>query len=893
MYLSSMRSQERHQSKEDQGDFQWYGAQNDRLREVGNDDNMGSSAAVRSMAASPPNVYRGIQSGGAFAPAQAASVETKELERLPQAQSEAPLPQQVYAESVAHMHPTGGSVNVSHYDGSQVQPHQSGLYSQLCEPEQARWFRPVSSFNETLSLHSPGERGFVSSPVSATSTSALHQSLSFPTTPLGSPSSRFRPASVASMESMESCESHSSYGSSHGNPRGISSSKKKPPRKLSSSPPHQASEESKESQGDKSPLPQNLRGDPFRSAKVKTELCRHFGSAKGCPFGDKCNYAHGEHELKYTKLMDLERAGLVDIEIFRTHPCPTWVATGACPFDQRCAGLHDPRVAGSHQSWLPHAETLINSIGESVNVDKLYHQRLSSIYSCSPLYGYIPHKRWKSDPPSTKFAWKHFYAFVCNLDESISSPATVDHHRPAIAKKSGAINSEAHSPNESLLEYHRIAIVLKMREKNCGQCYAYLPSHLFCGELCMVLQMRKFRLQNRGDSNADPEEVSENINDGSIESTAPQLDSRDVIVVHEIAFGPVGDPSVRQLSVWFNIPPTDIVPCTPQQAKRHKRSRHRLKKNRSRDTSKPSTISLPSSSPLSQEAPKFIDSCHPPPFYTYYPVDNTTFELVTGILKHRACVLRVLSLTRDITEIPLHMIHSLSSDEQILRTSFESLRRHWMTWAWPVNLGRGQVSNDTDVPPVNGAYHFLVGDNNFNTDAFYGVDDGKGTAVVPHRSALTVGFIWRSFVINMQLLSRSKHSHDFKADIGVMPLHDQTFQNLRRLPVFRWLSMGISVPTHYRTIPHIRNRLSMNEITSHYPGYQPYATALSLLADWESVQSHYKKKQTSPLRSSQAAQEHSSGRNGVVLSNDASPQFKEGYSEEIHNAAQMWTRMQL
>ncbi len=79
----------------------------------------------------------------------------------------------------------------------------------------------------------------------------------------------------------------------------------------------------------KSPLPQNLRGDPFRSAKVKTELCRNFMTAGGCAFGDKCNYAHGVHELKYTKLMDLERAGLVDIEIFRTHPCPTWVSTGS------------------------------------------------------------------------------------------------------------------------------------------------------------------------------------------------------------------------------------------------------------------------------------------------------------------------------------------------------------------------------------------------------------------------------------------------------------------------------------------------------------------------------------------------------------------------------------
>ena len=81
--------------------------------------------------------------------------------------------------------------------------------------------------------------------------------------------------------------------------------------------------------GEPSPPAQNLRGDPFRSAKVKTELCRNFNTPRGCQFGDKCNYAHGAHELKLTKLMDLERAGLVDIEIFRTHPCLTWVATGA------------------------------------------------------------------------------------------------------------------------------------------------------------------------------------------------------------------------------------------------------------------------------------------------------------------------------------------------------------------------------------------------------------------------------------------------------------------------------------------------------------------------------------------------------------------------------------
>ncbi len=86
---------------------------------------------------------------------------------------------------------------------------------------------------------------------------------------------------------------------------------------------------SSDKQDSPKPLPQNLRGDPFRSAKVKTELCRFFNTEQGCVFGDKCNYAHGEHELKFNKLMDLERAGLVDVEVFRCHVCFTWVATGA------------------------------------------------------------------------------------------------------------------------------------------------------------------------------------------------------------------------------------------------------------------------------------------------------------------------------------------------------------------------------------------------------------------------------------------------------------------------------------------------------------------------------------------------------------------------------------
>ena len=78
-----------------------------------------------------------------------------------------------------------------------------------------------------------------------------------------------------------------------------------------------------------SPLPQNLKGDPHRQAKVKTELCLFFSRGKPCPFGRKCNYAHGEHELKYTTLMEMDKAGLVsDVDSYRAFPCFSWVSTG-------------------------------------------------------------------------------------------------------------------------------------------------------------------------------------------------------------------------------------------------------------------------------------------------------------------------------------------------------------------------------------------------------------------------------------------------------------------------------------------------------------------------------------------------------------------------------------
>ena len=67
-----------------------------------------------------------------------------------------------------------------------------------------------------------------------------------------------------------------------------------------------------------------------RKQRLKTELCVHWTSGRECPFRDQCTYAHGEHELQITKLLDFQKAGLIeDAETYRTKPCWTWVATGS------------------------------------------------------------------------------------------------------------------------------------------------------------------------------------------------------------------------------------------------------------------------------------------------------------------------------------------------------------------------------------------------------------------------------------------------------------------------------------------------------------------------------------------------------------------------------------
>jgi len=62
----------------------------------------------------------------------------------------------------------------------------------------------------------------------------------------------------------------------------------------------------------------------------KTELCASFMKMGICPYGNKCQFAHGENELK-----SIERPPK-----WRSKPCANWSKFGSCRYGNRCCFKH-------------------------------------------------------------------------------------------------------------------------------------------------------------------------------------------------------------------------------------------------------------------------------------------------------------------------------------------------------------------------------------------------------------------------------------------------------------------------------------------------------------------------------------------------------------------------
>lgn len=70
---------------------------------------------------------------------------------------------------------------------------------------------------------------------------------------------------------------------------------------------------------------------PANSSRYKTELCRPYEESGTCKYGDKCQFAHGGHELRT----------LARHPKYKTELCRTFHTTGFCPYGPRCHFIHN------------------------------------------------------------------------------------------------------------------------------------------------------------------------------------------------------------------------------------------------------------------------------------------------------------------------------------------------------------------------------------------------------------------------------------------------------------------------------------------------------------------------------------------------------------------------
>jgi len=78
-------------------------------------------------------------------------------------------------------------------------------------------------------------------------------------------------------------------------------------------------------------LQQQKTGSQINSTRYKTELCRPFEENGACKYGEKCQFAHGYHELR----------SLSRHPKYKTEPCRTFHTIGFCPYGPRCHFIHN------------------------------------------------------------------------------------------------------------------------------------------------------------------------------------------------------------------------------------------------------------------------------------------------------------------------------------------------------------------------------------------------------------------------------------------------------------------------------------------------------------------------------------------------------------------------
>jgi len=116
------------------------------------------------------------------------------------------------------------------------------------------------------------------------------------------------------------------------------------------------------------------------ASRYKTEKCRSFEETGRCRYGSKCQYAHGDGELRY-----LNRHPR-----YKTELCRTYHTTNICSYGIRCNFIHEEderRVPQMTQAIRPSALQLNSQQPFSGSVHTDFHTNSKGSSPASSIYG--------------------------------------------------------------------------------------------------------------------------------------------------------------------------------------------------------------------------------------------------------------------------------------------------------------------------------------------------------------------------------------------------------------------------------------------------------------------------------------------------------------------------
>ncbi|KAM8854445.1 mRNA decay activator protein ZFP36 [Synchiropus picturatus] len=187
------------------------------------------------------------------------------------------------------------------------------------------------------------------------------------------------------------------------------------------------------------------------SNRYKTELCRGFQETGSCKYGSKCQFAHGEAELR----------GLYRHPKYKTEHCRTFYNFGYCPYGSRCHFIHEEKMSGGPMASNKFQRQLTSSISGGQNPRHQLRQSVS-------FAGFLESSR-SSPPPS-------FHVSFSDPNPGFSrapsvSPPPADHTSPVFGdglhREPAAFHFGNQRTRASTGDIHNIPLIMEQKASRC------------------------------------------------------------------------------------------------------------------------------------------------------------------------------------------------------------------------------------------------------------------------------------------------------------------------------------------------------------------------------------------------------------------------------------------